>query len=107
MSDGQGDLLEQSPTWPIVLEFAKRMEAKLAENRHKGNREGWINDDPLALLVRLREETTELQIAMETAVVRLHESLNRKGAANNVADEAADVANFAMMLADWHTIRGY
>ena len=38
--------------------------------------------------------------ALCAAVVRLTEGLNAAQAARNVADEAADVANFAMMIAD-------
>lgn len=78
-----------SPTWPIVLQFAAMMEAKLDRNRHKGNREGWLRDTPVALLVRLYEETCELR----DAIAEGH-------TAAFVAEEAADVANFAMMLAD-------
>lgn len=100
-----GDLFSDSPTWPYVLEFAKRMESKLARNRHKGDREGWINDEPDALLARLHEETRELENELAIAVVRMHEPLNASMMANRVADEAADVANFAMMIADWHKAR--
>lgn len=82
------------------------MENKLARNRHKGNREGWINDDPESLLKRLREETRELETAMSVAKVRMWEGRsNASHAANDVADEAADIANFAMMIADWYNAR--
>jgi len=77
-----------SPTWPFVLEFAKRMEAKLEKNRHKGDREGWLKDTPDALWDRLSDEALEL-----------YESLS-SGDCEHVADEAADVANFAMMVSD-------
>lgn len=82
--------LESSPTWPYVLAFAKRMEAKLDLNRHKGDREGWIDDSARALLKRLREETKELARALDGAESRRERA----------PDEAADVANFAMMIAD-------
>lgn len=98
-------LLAGSPTWPYVLEFAKRMEAKLARNRHKGNREGWINDDPDDLLARLRQETKELEIEIGIARTRMHETLNAPEQAERCANEAADIANFAMMLADWYKAR--
>lgn len=79
-----------SATWPIVLAFARRMEAKLEKNRHKGNREGWLNMSTSALMKRLGQEMLELIDACA-----------RPGLdAQVVIDEAADVANFAMMVAD-------
>jgi NTP pyrophosphatase (non-canonical NTP hydrolase)/uncharacterized coiled-coil protein SlyX len=70
-----------------VLEFADDMERKLRENDHKG---GWDGDEPKALLKRLREEVDELAKALA--------SPNRQN--DRVIDEAADVGNFAMMIAD-------
>lgn len=100
------DLFADSPTWPYVLEFAKRMEAKLEKNRHKGDREGWLNDDADRLLERLREEVCELDTAMCIAIQRMTETeSNARWVATAVADEAADVANFALFLADWHLAR--
>lgn len=77
-----------SKTLPWVLRFAHLMEGKLAANRHKGDREGWINDEPEALLKRLLEETDELRSALA------------EGRTKDIPGEAADVANFAMMIAD-------
>ena len=75
---------QNSPTWPWVLRFAQMMEAKLAANRHKGDRDGWIGMPRAALMDLLRAEVEELGAA-----------------ANSEAGlEAADVANFAMMIAD-------
>lgn len=92
-----------SPTWPLVLEFAKRMEAKLEKNRHKGDRAGWLQDDPNDLLDRLREEMDELAGAMHEAYGPMQGGMQtRQWAAMTVANEAADVANFAMFLADWY-----
>ena len=68
------------------------MEAQLRANDHKG---GWRGDTAAALHKRLLEETEELS-----------EALNWRSAFLGVADpekigsEAADVANFAMMIAD-------
>jgi hypothetical protein len=73
-----------SPTAPYVLAFARLMERKLDQNRHKGNREGWIQDSPMALLRRLREELDELE----------------RSRTADAPGEAADVGNFAMMVAD-------
>lgn len=78
-----------SPTWPYVLAFARQMEGKLDQNRHKGNREGWLKDAPIDLLARLVEEVVELQHAID-----------RGWPTDDVDGEAADVANFALMVAD-------
>jgi hypothetical protein len=69
---------------PEVMAFAVLMETKLYMNDHKG---GWRNDTPEALLERLYEEVDELKEALLVKSVR-------------IANEAADVANFAMMIAD-------
>ena len=76
--------------WPVVLAFARAMVRKL--DRHapkKGGREGWQNDDPGALWGRIGEESAELWNA-----------LGISGTKQQVLDEAADVANMAMMTAD-------
>lgn len=89
--------LQSSPTWPIVLAFAKRMEAKLAKNRHKGDREGWIRDRPTELSLRIEDELAELNDALKC------------DGPDAVWGEAADVANFAMMVADsfeWRRTNG-
>ena len=78
-----------SPTWPFVLAFAQKMEHKLSLNRHKGDRSGWVNQDPQALLTRVDEEVVELNAAVDMG-----------GEADDVWFEAADVANVAMMSAD-------
>ncbi len=69
----------------IVLWFAQQMEQKLRENDHKG---GWHHNKAPELVSRLLEEVAELRTA-----------LTQPGSAETVA-EAADVANFAMMIAD-------
>ncbi len=68
---------------PEVRAFAGLMEAKLRENDHKP---GWKHDDPYALFRRLCEEVGELRAALKKPFA--------------VAGETADVANFAMMIAD-------
>ena len=83
-----------------VAVFARLMEAKLRENDHKG---GWQNDGTEDLIKRLREEVCELEALTETsgawcssppfAALPPEERLR-------IAREAADVANFAMMIAD-------
>lgn len=85
-------LLAESPTFEHVLEFAFRMEAKLAKNRHKGDRAGWIADHPWNLVERVLDETVELQRCFSD------EGMVYDG--EDVADECADTANFCMMVAD-------
>lgn len=79
--------LPDSPTWPMVMAFALCMEKKLAKNRHKGDSEGWRCDTRSELLVRLKQEVGELELVLT-------------GDSEYVINEAADVGNFAMMIAD-------
>jgi len=69
---------------PEVLAFALLMEDRLQANDHKG---GWADCADEYLLRRLQEEVNELHVAMRDRPL-------------DVGEEAADVANFAMMLAD-------
>ena len=78
-----------SPTFEYVLAFALEMEGKLSQNRHKGDREGWVNDHPLALLCRIEDEVAELKLAIVNGETP-----------GEVTKEAADIGNFAMMVAD-------
>jgi NTP pyrophosphatase (non-canonical NTP hydrolase) len=63
------------------------MEERLSANDHKP---GWIGELPSTLLRRLREEADELEIAFNA----------RGHTKGDILREAADVANFAMMIAD-------
>ena len=93
-----------SATRPWVNAFADLMEKKLAQNRHKGDRDGWALDAPLALLKRLKEEVRELEDVLKRQRANQDDGLDHgpTGAAERraVVGEAADVANFAMMIAD-------
>lgn len=90
--------------------FADEMEAKLVENRHKGDRERWARDEDSALLRRLEEEVAELRAAVEEPVPdcgcreidcpHLGTMFRRAERLARIVREAADVANFAMMIAD-------
>lgn len=88
---------QTSATWPFVLAFACAMEHKLSLNRRKGDSAGWRRSGAHALQDRLDDEVEELAEALANygpkAIMcdsnRLHVLL-----------EAADVANFAMMIAD-------
>jgi NTP pyrophosphatase (non-canonical NTP hydrolase) len=79
-----------------VAWFAEKMEEKLRENDSKG---GWDNCDIAWLLKRLREETTELA---EVIAVYEEDTRGIPGvySAHKTMSECADVANFAMMIAD-------
>jgi len=78
-----------SATWPFVRDFARAMEHKLDVNRHKGDREGWLAESMSDLFNRLQEECEELACAVIDGKPK-----------REVLDEAADIANFCMMIAD-------
>lgn len=84
---------------PEVAAFAQLMERELRANDHKG---GWANEDPRHLYDRLIEEDSELKVALHQyqGRVRRGEGGPTADASEIVGSEAADVANFAMMIAD-------
>lgn len=73
-----------------VMQFAELMELALRDNDHKP---GWRDDTARDLLRRASEELEELR-----------DAIGRRGVApstpSQIAREAADVANFCMMIAD-------
>ena len=78
---------------PAVRWFAEQMELKLRANEHKG---GWANERKRSLMKRLYGEAWELSLVFqESQADTIHECLDP-----GIIDEAADVANFAMMIAD-------
>lgn len=91
------DLLCESPTFKHVLAFAFRMESKLAKNRHKGDRAGWLKDHPWNLVERILDETVEVQQCFSN---HSDGQVWMDKPAKETADECADVANFCMMVAD-------
>jgi hypothetical protein len=87
-----------APWRPEVRAFADLMEAKLRENDHKG---GWANGHPCHLFDRLKEEAGELGLVIYHGVPSARrERLTVPPDPLKVGREAADVANFAMMIAD-------
>lgn len=83
---------------PEVRAFADLMEQTLRKNDHKGT---WKGEARLWLLSRLREEVQELEEAISYA--QSYDTSDRGARINPwgaVGREAADVANFAMMIAD-------
>lgn len=81
-------------------EFTKIMAQKLDQNAHKGGRPAWLKENPESLFGRLEDESHELEVALIQGRVRLAEPANCQAWAARIAQEAADVANFAMMIAD-------
>jgi len=74
---------------PEVATFARIMEARLAANDHKG---GWQGMTSRALFNRIVEEADELLTELALPEVLCNPLA--------IAIEAADVANFALMIAD-------
>lgn len=72
---------------PAVQSFVRWMEETLRENDHKP---GWHADRNMELMKRLDQEAVELRSELQA------EQQN----ARKIVKEAADVANFAMMIAD-------
>lgn len=72
--------------------FAEQMESKLREH---DDRDGWYDCDWQWLLSRLRDEVQELQTVLACMSGFGHDQYAKK-----VINEASDVANFAMMIAD-------
>lgn len=100
-----------SATRPWVDAFADEMEAKLDANRHKGNREGWSRESVAWLVGRLKDELRELEQAIKVPELRcncreidcphsLGQACHNVARENRIIGEAADVANYALMIAD-------
>lgn len=74
---------------PSVAQFAIEMENALRKHDNKkGGQDNWRNDPPRELMRRMLEEAIELDRELD------------EGGAEQIVKEAADVANFAMMVAD-------
>ena len=69
-----------------VIWFKHRMLKQLSANSHKG---GWTDLSDFYLFKRLVEEVEELQDVL----------MSGKALPEDVINEAADIANFAMMIA--------
>lgn len=70
-----------------VIEFSKDMELQLRKNDHKC---GWEHCSYSFLFNKLQEEVKELE----------HEIKYRRISDEAIIKEAADIANFCMMIAD-------
>jgi len=92
--------MADAPPREPVCWFAGVMEAKLRENDHKG---GWGDCDFDYLEKRIREELAELATVLmqyQIAALSPHEVTRTRYLGEKAKREAADVANFAMMIAD-------
>ena len=69
-----------------IFKFAEAMSTELVNNSHKG---GWESCSISWLLLRAKQELGELRTAVE-----------RNASPEEVLSEAADVANFCMMIAE-------
>jgi hypothetical protein len=78
-----------SPTRHWVQAFAEQMEARLAENRHKGDRPGWLQQAP----------ALHVEAALRHAN-RLGAAVQRGTSPDMVCALASDAANRLMMAAD-------
>ncbi len=77
--------------------FAEEMEAKLRENDHKG---GWQGCRFSELFPRIGHERDELLLAAHPLQLdTVAETLTQEDACELIR-ECADIANFAMMIAD-------
>jgi NTP pyrophosphatase (non-canonical NTP hydrolase) len=88
-----------STTRPWVDAFADEMEAKLDVNRLKGDRAGWRRESRMWLAAMLLREVAELVETLDY-LGRSEGSAQRAIRKAAVRSECADVANFAMMIAD-------
>ena len=81
-----------------VLRFSRIMETKLKEK--DGLRDGWDDCDPVWLFERAGDEMKELK--KEITMYMNHSSLSPKWLVikERIQREAADVANFCMMISD-------
>ena len=75
-----------------VKEFANAMEKKLQKHDHDRGVEGWKQDATADLLGWLKNEVVELEVAL----------ISEDKSNEEIGEECADVANFAMMIFDNH-----
>lgn len=97
MSDEKGDPSVPRTEFESLHAFQRVMWDKLHANRHKG---AWTGHLPEYLLQRVREETDEMAKALHDLKQCVPGSAREREMQSALTKEAADVANFAMMLAD-------
>lgn len=87
---GERDASAPTVVRPVVRWFAERMELKLREHDEKRGPRGWKDASLRSLLARTHEELDELR----------NELIAESSTVTRVVNEAVDVANLAMMVAD-------
>jgi NTP pyrophosphatase (non-canonical NTP hydrolase) len=92
-------MTEEDRPRPAVQWFAGEMEEKLRKNDHRGP-DGWKGCRFDYLTGRLMQEMMEVfrelwRANADTRIAKIDSEVARK-----ITDECADVANFAMMIAD-------
>ena len=79
------------------------MELELRKNDHKG---GWQYETPGYLINRLHQEFGELVEVLGPSCPTCHRRREEAGRPEAITAEAADVANFAMMISDTLGVTG-
>lgn len=74
-----------------IMQFSTEMEENLRKHDKDKGRCGWVDMDPKVLLEKLMGEILELSDALIE-----YPNINHK----EIIDECADVANYAMMIAN-------
>ena len=77
-----------------LARFVGVMEYRLRQHDDDRGRRGWSKDSAFDLVRRLKEELLELEAGLIGDAAFVGEYVER------IENEAADVANFAMMIAD-------
>lgn len=75
---------------PALKVFATRMEEELKKNDFRGT---WKNEDPRSMMAKLWDEVYDLD-------TQLDKYNHGEGDPEQILKEAADVANYAMFVAD-------
>ena len=89
---------KRKPRWKVVEQFADDMQRQLNANSHKGGADGtgWRGDNPVSLHQRLEDESQEVSEILGAWDIP---AMDQQQLGELIA-ECADVANFAMMIAD-------
>ena len=96
----EGDVTIPRNEYEALIKFQQVMLEKLEKNKHKG---GWRGDKWQNLYLRLDQEEDEMYAELVQLDTYIRGSMPEhviREQARKVAREAADVANFAMMIAD-------
>jgi len=99
IQEGEKAIGELNKQRKAVKEFSKDMERKLKENDHK--KQGWLGCSYSYLFKCIRKEVNELLFEMSTdGDLDLPRRIITDEKKQNIINECADIANFAMMISD-------